>query len=58
MDGFCLERKGADKGVWVGKMKFLIDEECGSDKDGVVKAYERVRSGRAKGKVVIDMTRY
>lgn len=38
-----------------GKLSFLVDSVHASDKDGVMAAYERVKSGRAKGKVLIDL---
>ncbi|KDQ13347.1 hypothetical protein BOTBODRAFT_33668 [Botryobasidium botryosum FD-172 SS1] len=38
-----------------GKLKILVDSTHSSSKDGVMAAYSRVMSGRAKGKVVINM---
>ena len=42
-------------GSWIaqGKMKALIDQVYGMEDEGPIKAFERLKTGRAKGKVVI-----
>ena len=45
-------------GAWVaeGKVKALIDEVYGMEDKGPVRAFERLKTGRAKGKIVVRVT--
>lgn len=44
-------------GRWMqeGKVRAIVDEVFGTDEKGPVRAFEKVRTGRAKGKIVVKM---
>ena len=41
-----------------GRLKMLVDSVHASDREGVLAAYERGMSSRAKGKILINMEKY
>ncbi|KAJ9097583.1 hypothetical protein QFC21_004617 [Naganishia friedmannii] len=41
----------------VGKLRVPIDERFASDKQGVLAAYEKIMTNKAKGKIIVEMQR-